>query len=165
MFEAIFEILFEFVGEFLLQMLGELFSGMFRSGVKKSAPLVSASAARRAAKGKSSNASEMPAVNGVVPTPSGGGTSPLREIAWSVGMGAVCGLITVWFFPVMVIRDPSIRMINLVVSPLLAGFLVERVRAVREAKGGPARSPDLSVMGYAAVFGFVFALMRFLFTR
>lgn len=132
MLEFIFELLFEFFGEFLLQLLSEFLGGVFRAGWKKARPAG--------------------ALEGSV----------LREVTWSVGSGAVAGLITVWFFPVLVIQVPWLRLVNLLAAPLAAGLLVERFRAWRERGTGPLCEPDFEVFAYAALFGFAFALTRFL---
>ena len=90
-----------------------------------------------------------------------GDTTVLREAAWSVLGGAVAGAVTLVFFPSLVIRSPALQMLNLVLAPLAAGLLVERVRAWRESR--PAfRFP---VFAYAALFGLTFALVRFLFAH
>jgi O-antigen/teichoic acid export membrane protein len=87
------------------------------------------------------------------------GTTAFREVSWSVVTGLVCGGLTVLIFPVLTIRAPSLQILNLVVAPVVAGVLVERVRAWRESR------PEFSlpVFGYAATFGLAFALTRWLF--
>ena len=58
-------------------------------------------------------------------------------------------------------RQPWLQGLNLLLAPLAAGLLVERIRAWREKR---SRFSAAS-FGYAALFGFVFALTRYLFGR
>ncbi len=81
------------------------------------------------------------------------------EALWSVFTGLLAGFVTLAFFPEMALRQPWQRLLNLVLAPLAAGLLVERVRAWREGRprfNAPA-------FAYAALFGFVFALTRYFF--
>ena len=82
-----------------------------------------------------------------------------HELAWAIMTGCVAGAITVWLFPVLAIRLHWLQILNLVVAPLTAGFLVERVRAWQDSR----RTFSLPLFAYAALFGLTFALTRWLF--
>lgn len=88
-------------------------------------------------------------------------TSVTREVIWSLGTGSAAGIITIVFFPVLVLRQPWMQVLNLVAAPLVAGLLVERVRAWRESR----REFSGAVFTYAALFGLAFAGTRFLLAR
>lgn len=87
------------------------------------------------------------------------GTTVKREIGWSVVTGVVCGGLTLLIFPALAIHTPALQLLNLLVAPLVAGLLVERVRAWRESRP----SFSFPVFGYAALFGFAFAMTRWMF--
>jgi fatty acid desaturase len=84
-------------------------------------------------------------------------SSPARETLWALGTGALCGGLTLLLFPALAIRWPWLQMLNLVAAPLVAGLMVERLRAWRESR----REFSTPVFAYAALFGFAFALTRF----
>jgi hypothetical protein len=86
-----------------------------------------------------------------------GETSATREVIWSLGTGIIAGIITVVFFPVLLLKQPWLQLANLAFSPLLAGVLVERARAWRESR----REFSFGVFAYAALFGLAFAGTRF----
>ena len=81
------------------------------------------------------------------------------EALWSVITGLLAGIVTLALFPELALRQPWQRLLNLVLAPLAAGLLVERIRAWREGRRG-FNGPGFA---YAALFGFVFALTRYLF--
>jgi hypothetical protein len=83
----------------------------------------------------------------------------VQEAAWSVMTGIAAGVLTVLLVPHLAIRLHWLQILNLLLAPLVAGFLVERVRAWRESR----REFSREVAGYAALFGFAFALTRWFF--
>ena len=87
------------------------------------------------------------------------GTTVKREVGWSVVTGIVCGGITLLIFPALAIRVPMLQLLNVLAAPLVAGLLVERVRAWRESR----REFSMPVFGYAALFGMAFAMTRWMF--
>ena len=86
-------------------------------------------------------------------------TSVIQETGWAVITGCVAGAVTVWLFPMLAIRLPWLQVLNLLVAPVAAGVVVERVRALRESRS----TFSLPVFAYAALFGLTFALTRWLF--
>lgn len=87
--------------------------------------------------------------------------STAQETIWSVLTGIVAGAVTVLLFPVLAIRLPWLQVLNLALAPLVAGLLVERVRAWRASR----REFNWPVFAYAALFGLLFVLTRWLFGR
>jgi len=85
--------------------------------------------------------------------------TPAQEAAWSIVTGIAAGLLTVLVVPHLAIRLHWLQILNLLLAPLLAGLLVERARAWRESR----REFSAEVAGYAGLFGFAFALTRWLF--
>ena len=132
MVEALFELLFEVFGEFFLQLVFELFGEAFKTGWRTMAQRLT----------------------GRYKT-----TTALRETLWAALTGCVAGAITLWLFPVLAIRLPWLQLLNVVLAPVAAGLLVERVRALRESR----RPFSVPVFAYAALFGLMFALTRWLF--
>ncbi len=88
-------------------------------------------------------------------------TTVAQEVSWSILSGLVAGLATVLFFPVLAIRVPWLQVLNLLLAPVVAGLLVERVRAWREAR----HTFNFPVFAYAALFGLMFAITRWLLGR
>jgi hypothetical protein len=135
MLEFLFELVFEFLGELILQLGFEWLSNGTRAGWSKA---------------------------------TGRGTSRIgdstvwRETGWSILTGVIAGAITLALFPHLLIVQKSLQMLNLLVAPIAAGLLVERLRAFREGRGlhAPFQPP---VFAYAALFGLAFALTRWMF--
>lgn len=135
MLEFLFELAFEFFGELILQLGFEWLSAGTRAGWSK---ITGKGNARM------------------------GDSTFLRESSWSVLTGVVAGAITLALFPHLLIREHWLQFLNLLLAPVAAGLLVERMRALREGRGfaGPFQS---AVFGYAALFGFAFAITRLFF--
>src|SRR4051812_32638299 len=87
--------------------------------------------------------------------------TPFHESAWSVVTGIAAGVGTLLVVPHLAIRVEWLQALNLLLAPVAAGLLVERVRAWRESR----RKFSSAVFAYAALFGFAFALTRWLFGR
>ncbi len=86
-------------------------------------------------------------------------SSALGETAWSLGTGCVAGALTLLLFPQLALRQPWLQVLNLLLAPLAAGLLVERLRAWRESR----RGFSTPVFAYAALFGLAFAATRYTF--
>jgi len=135
MLEALFEAIFEIVGELLLQLIwqgmGEMFRVLLAPGLRKKI-------------GRP----------GAVPT-------PRREVLHALLYGVACAAGTLYFFPQLAIRDHSLQWMNLAAAPLIAGFSVERLRALR----GEHQGFRIDTFAYAALFALVFAGVRLAFGR
>ncbi|MBG9388829.1 hypothetical protein [Caenimonas aquaedulcis] len=87
--------------------------------------------------------------------------APVHETSWSVVTGIAAGVGTLLVVPHLAIRVEWLQVMNLLLAPVAAGLLVERVRAWRESR----KEFSPAVFAYAAVFGLAFALTRWLFGR
>jgi hypothetical protein len=76
--------------------------------------------------------------------------------------GIAAGAISVWLFPTSYIHDPLFRKINLIVTPAAVGFLMTLIGKIRLEKGQDLLRIDR--FGYAFVFAFTMALVRFIWT-
>ena len=130
--EVILEIalqLFLLLGEFLFTVVGE---GLFESGrnhvVGKNRPAQLANTARK------SKTRQIAPPKDVVPDESAG---PLLSALAYVGFGALCGVASLWIAPSHFIGSQTLRWLNVVASPLLAGFLLAHWRANFMARGKP----------------------------
>lgn len=133
MLEGLLEVLFEFLGELLIQLLGQLISSGFQA-------LVSPRLARMLGR-----------------KPERASVSVKRELFVSLAYGAVCGAGTLLVYPQLTLRDPTLQLANLAVSPLIAGLAVERIRALR----GEHHGFRIDTFAYAALFALVFASVRY----
>lgn len=86
---------------------------------------------------------------------------PMHEAGWSVVTGMAAGGLTLFIFPALALRLPLLQALNILLAPVVAGLLVERLRAWREGR----RGFSFPVFGYAALFGMAFALTRWVFGR
>ena len=73
--------------------------------------------------------------------------------------GAAAGGLSLLIFPVSPIANPDLRFANLFVTPLLLGVAMVLVGRLREKRGQPLVRLDR--FGYAFVFAFAMALVRF----
>jgi hypothetical protein len=74
--------------------------------------------------------------------------------------GILAGAISLWIFPTSHIHDPLFRIVNLVVTPVALGFLMMLVGQIRRKKGHDL--VRLDQFGYAFVFAFAMAVVRFI---
>jgi len=73
--------------------------------------------------------------------------------------GAMAGGISLLIFPASPIANPMLRKANLIATPVLAGALMTIVGQVRSKKGQALVRLDR--FGYAFIFAFTMALVRF----
>jgi hypothetical protein len=73
--------------------------------------------------------------------------------------GAAAGALSLWIFPHSALHDPLYRRINLLATPLAIAGLMTLVGRVRLGKGQALVRLDR--FGYAFVFAFAMALVRF----
>lgn len=81
----------------------------------------------------------------------------LVYLVLGTGLGAAVN----WVHPQLLIANPWIRLANLLVAPLLSGWLSQRIAGLRALKD--ANIAAWKHFYYAAVFTLGFALVRFLF--
>jgi hypothetical protein len=90
---------------------------------------------------------------------------PQNPVLATIGFtlwGITAGAISVWIFPGSFIHNPLFRQINLVVTPVVVGFLMTLVGRIRLRKGQDLTRLDR--FGFAFVFAFAMALVRFIWT-
>ena len=75
--------------------------------------------------------------------------------------GAVCGGLSLLIFPNHLVIARSLRVANLVVTPVAVGLLMAGVGVLRERRGQPLVRIDRFAYGY--VFALALAAVRFLF--
>lgn len=85
--------------------------------------------------------------------------STLGFILW----GVLAGGISLLILPASPIREPQLRLANLFVTPLLVGIGMMLLGRLRERRGQPLVRLDR--FGYAFVFAFSMALIRFFFAK
>ena len=73
--------------------------------------------------------------------------------------GAIAGAISLWVLPSLFISAEWLRIVNLILTPVLAGLMMERLGAWRENKD--QERIRLDTFGYAYVFALSMALVRF----
>ena len=91
--------------------------------------------------------------------PKNPGLSTIGFIIW----GAIAGGISLLIFPSFHIANPTLRIVNLVVTPTVAGALMMWIGKIRDKKG--QKLVNLDRFGYAFVFAFVMALVRFTWAK
>ncbi|MEO6360090.1 MAG: hypothetical protein ABIO43_05900 [Sphingomicrobium sp.] len=74
--------------------------------------------------------------------------------------GLIAGGISLLIFPTSHIRDPSLRILSLILTPVALGFVMSFVGRIRRKKGQDL--VRLDQFGYAFVFAFAMALVRFI---
>ncbi|HET6941642.1 MAG TPA: hypothetical protein VFH89_05735 [Sphingomicrobium sp.] len=85
--------------------------------------------------------------------------NPALSILGFTLWGAIAGGISLWIFPTSPIDNPVLREINLVVTPVACGLVMMMVGKLRLRKGQDI--VRLDQFGYAFVFAFAMALVRF----
>ena len=123
------EVFFELLAEIALQIVGEL---LFELGIRAG---VRAFASLRRSR------------------------SPVVAAAVYLLIGALAGLVSVLVFPQSFLREPWMRIVNLVVAPLLAGALMAAWGAYRRKRS--RFTIRLDSFGYGFAFAMAFALVRF----
>lgn len=74
--------------------------------------------------------------------------------------GGIVGAITLFIFPSLMIKQPMLRIANLLITPIFAGLAMSAVGAWRRKKGQDLLRIDSFV--YGALFAFGLAIVRFL---
>jgi hypothetical protein len=89
---------------------------------------------------------------------------PRNPLLASIGYllwGGIIGMITIIFFPELMIKNPTIRILNLIVSPAIAGLAMSAIGSWRKKKGQDVLRIDSFL--YGALFAFGLALARLLY--
>jgi hypothetical protein len=88
---------------------------------------------------------------------------PLLSALGILLSGAVAGGVSIWPFPHSFIANPAYRLVNLLVTPLIAGALMALIGKFRERHGQFLVALDR--FNYAFVFAFSMALVRLIFAK
>jgi len=86
--------------------------------------------------------------------------NPLFSTIGFIIWGAMAGGISLLIFPISLIADPLLRGVNLIATPVFAGALMTIVGRVRSKRGQALVRLDR--FGYAFIFAFAMALVRFI---
>jgi hypothetical protein len=86
--------------------------------------------------------------------------NPVLATIGFVIWGGIAGGISLLIFPYSVVTDPTFRQLNLVVTPLLAGFVMTAIGRLRARKGQDLVRLDR--FGYAFAFALSMATVRFI---
>ncbi len=86
----------------------------------------------------------------------------LAAIGYAI-FGAVAGAISLWLFPTSFVHGETMRMINLVVTPIVVGLLMCVIGAWRARRGQVVLRIDRFTYGY--LFALSLALIRFQFAK
>jgi hypothetical protein len=73
--------------------------------------------------------------------------------------GLMCGGLSLWAFPNSIIADPMLRLLNLIATPIALGLLMTLIGRFRARNGQDL--VRLDQFGYAFVFAFAMAFVRF----
>lgn len=90
---------------------------------------------------------------------------PRNPVLSTIGFGLwglVAGAISLWIFPRSHIHNPLFRELNLIVTPAVVGLLMTLIGRIRLRIGQSVLRIDR--FGYAFVFAFSMALVRFIWT-
>lgn len=74
--------------------------------------------------------------------------------------GGIIGVITIIIFPSLMIKNPIFRILNLFVTPTLAGIAMSAIGSWRRKKGQDLLRIDSFI--YGALFAFGLAIVRFI---
>lgn len=91
---------------------------------------------------------------------------PRRPFFSTIGFlvwGLLAGGISLWPFPHSFVADKTLRLVNLAITPLLAGLLMLTIGRLRAKRG--QELVGLDRFGYAFAFALAMALVRFFFAK
>lgn len=86
--------------------------------------------------------------------------SAWRAAAGYAAIGAICGAISLWFVPILLLAGGGLRLANLLVTPVLVGALMGAMGAWRRRVGWARIRLDTFAFGFC--FAFAMALVRFI---
>lgn len=94
--------------------------------------------------------------------------APLRPLAspWLAGaaylaLGAAAGVLSLWAVPALFITQPQLQLVNLVVTPLVAGAVMAALGSLRARHG--LQRMRLDRLAWGTAFAFAMAAVRYLF--
>ena len=70
-------------------------------------------------------------------------------------------MVTISFFPELMIKNPTIRILNLIITPAIAGLAMSAIGSWRKKKGQDILRIDSFL--YGALFAFGLAIVRLLY--
>lgn len=88
--------------------------------------------------------------------------APIHPLLAAIGygiFGAIAGAISLWVLPSLFISAEWLRIVNLILTPLVAGLMMERLGTWREMKD--QETIRLDTFAYGFVFALSMALVRF----
>jgi hypothetical protein len=80
----------------------------------------------------------------------------------SVVTGLICGALSLLFFRAALISETRLQVVNLIVTPILAGWMMHALGAARERRGDDPLPVDRFLSGYLFTLGYL--LVRLLAT-
>ncbi len=86
--------------------------------------------------------------------------NPALSTIGFVILGAIAGGVSLLILPHSPIQDPDFRTMNLFLTPVVVGLIMMLVGTIREKKG--QNLVHLDKFGYAFVFAFAMALVRYI---
>ena len=75
--------------------------------------------------------------------------------------GGIIGVVTVFIFPTLMIKNATLRILNLIISPVMAGLAMSAICSWRKRKGQDLLRIDSFL--YGALFAFGLAIVRYLY--
>ena len=90
-------------------------------------------------------------------------TGPLLAFLGYMAAGAIAGAVSLGIFPQLFINSPSLRIANLVLTPLLTAAVMALLGGWRLKRGEMLLRLDR--FGYAYIFALCMALVRYFFTH
>ncbi len=76
-------------------------------------------------------------------------------------LGAIAGAVSLWIVPHQVIESETFALLNLFVTPILAGFIMSYIGYLRKRSGKDRIRLDSFIYGFT--FAFAMALIRYYF--
>ena len=91
--------------------------------------------------------------------------NPLGDLLVGAALGFALGLASVYFIPLLALREPILQWLNALLSPLLAALLILLWRSNRLTGAAPGAAPKSgrAIVFQAFVAGMAFNLSRLLF--
>ena len=89
--------------------------------------------------------------------------NPLLTAIGYILWGAILGGLSLWVFPKSFIAKPEYRILNLFLTPIMAGYAMALIGRRRRKRGQDLIKLDS--FSYGALFALSTALVRFFFTR